>query len=57
MHTFKASIKSELLKYHQHFSYIYGPRSDKTGLNDITTLRHNTGFYIDVTNAQRLYGK
>jgi len=36
---------------------IYGPRSDKTGLNDITTLRHNIGFYIDVTNARRLYVK
>ena len=36
---------------------IYGPRSDKTGRNDITTLRHNIGFYTDVTNARRLYGK
>jgi len=36
--------------------YIYGPRSDKTGLNDITTLRYNIGFYTDVTNARRLYG-
>jgi len=26
-------------------------------LNDITTLRHNIGFYIDVTNARRLYGE
>jgi len=24
--------------------YIYGPRFDKTGLNDITTLRNNIGF-------------
>ena len=31
--------------------YIYGPWSDKTGLNDITTLRHNIGFYTNVTNG------
>ena len=24
--------------------YIYGPRSDKTGLNDITRLSHNISF-------------
>jgi len=37
--------------------YIYRPRSDKTGLNDITTLRHNIVFYINITNARRLYRK
>ena len=40
------------------FSYtnIYGPWSDKTGLNDITTLHHNIGFYTDVTNTRRYAG-
>jgi len=39
------------------YIYIYGPRSDKTELNDITTLRHNIGFYINVINARLFNGK
>ena len=47
---------ASLQKMSNYVLYIYEPRSDNTGLNDITTLRHNIGFYIDVTNARRLYG-